>query len=488
MHRTIYADANSRSSLPITLGSTCLLVGIGGALLGSQKRRRSEEEEERERQEALDRLFYDNDMLDDDLELAETAPFDFGPSAQIALVEDSTELLAADIASRGWTDGQTVNPSVEHAGPAPTPTPPEATKRDPLTGATSLLPSPSQTPRIDKPEEKTELTATLHPHTHAHDYVSSHDGRSGQPFSPGMRSTSQRKSRSVWLWLAFWCCLGGGLLSYGVLADRDRTGTAPVVAAQSEVEYVTKSIQDLQPGDIVVARDEHGNQVARKEVLETYERVSDHLRLLVFEDDAGQQQRLETTDEHPFWVEELNRFAEAKDLQPGQTVVGPSGETQQLVSTAREEHPDGIPVYNFQVADFHTYYVLQDGLDATPVWVHNAKYAPKGALHGPLKPNVLTRADSILDAARPTFKSNWATKVTNKYSWLRDRIPGTKTLIEGSRSQKLAQAQKIIMDRVGQGGGTIVDHVGAKAIKYVDGGVSYFFRLDGTFWGIRKNI
>jgi len=105
-----------------------------------------------------------------------------------------------------------------------------------------------------------------------------------------------------------------------------------------------------------------------------------------------------------------------------------------------------------------------------------------------LKPNVLTKADSVLDTVGVKFKSNWAKKVTNKYAWLRDRIPGQKTVIEGSRAEKLAQAQKIITDRVAQGGGKIVDHVGQQAIKYVDGGVSYFFHLDGTFWGIRKNI
>jgi hypothetical protein len=116
------------------------------------------------------------------------------------------------------------------------------------------------------------------------------------------------------------------------------------------------------------------------------------------------------------------------------------------------------------------------------------KAVPRGVPYGPLKPSVLTKADSVLNAAGPTFKSNWGTKVSNKYSWLRDRIPGTKTVIEGSRSQKLSQAQKIILDRVNQGGGKIVDHVGGKAIKYIDGGVSYFFHLDGTFWGIRKNF
>ena len=67
----------------------------------------------------------------------------------------------------------------------------------------------------------------------------------------------------------------------------------------------------------------------------------------------------------------------AGDLEPGDTVTGPNGELQHLLTTQYEHHPDGIPVFNFEVTDYHTYYVAENGARATPLLVHNAEgYAP----------------------------------------------------------------------------------------------------------------
>ena len=57
---------------------------------------------------------------------------------------------------------------------------------------------------------------------------------------------------------------------------------------------------------------------------------------------------------------------------PAQVVAtDPHGKTQTLVSSTREEFPNGIPVFNFQVEDFHTYYVAaKAGNNA--LLVHNA--------------------------------------------------------------------------------------------------------------------
>jgi hypothetical protein len=45
-----------------------------------------------------------------------------------------------------------------------------------------------------------------------------------------------------------------------------------------------------------------------------------------------------------------------------------------VTSNAREEHPEGITVYNVEVEGTHTYFVRAAGSDAEPIWVHNARY------------------------------------------------------------------------------------------------------------------
>jgi hypothetical protein len=120
-----------------------------------------------------------------------------------------------------------------------------------------------------------------------------------------------------------------------------------------------------------LARDEHGTAIGLKPVKETYQRVSYHLRHLTFETADGTQQTLSTTDEHPFWSVTPEEFVEAGSLIVGHSVAGPTGETQTLVSSALEEFPDGVPVFNFQVTDYHTYFVAASA-DKPVMLVHNA--------------------------------------------------------------------------------------------------------------------
>jgi hypothetical protein len=138
--------------------------------------------------------------------------------------------------------------------------------------------------------------------------------------------------------------------------------------------YETKSIEEIRAGDAVLARQEHGGHVAVKPVVETYRRTADHLRLITFADAEGRLQLLKTTDEHPFWLEHENRWVKAKDLKKSDRVVGPHGEIQLVSESKRENHPHGVTVYNFKVADFHTYYVRQEHSENPPILVHNAEF------------------------------------------------------------------------------------------------------------------
>jgi hypothetical protein len=145
------------------------------------------------------------------------------------------------------------------------------------------------------------------------------------------------------------------------------------VQASVDVKLVTKNIEDIQAGDLVLARDEHGTAIGLKPVKETYQRVSHHLRHLTFEAPDGTQQSLSTTDEHPFWSVTAEEFVEAGELIVGHSVTGPNGETQTLVNSNREEFPEGVPVFNFQVTDYHTYFVAASA-DKPVMLVHNANH------------------------------------------------------------------------------------------------------------------
>jgi hypothetical protein len=119
----------------------------------------------------------------------------------------------------------------------------------------------------------------------------------------------------------------------------------------------------------------------------------------------GNEQVIETTDSHPFWVvtdnPELWRAAqevvnengvilyhenigvtedgywvEAKDLKVGDVFIGANGALSTLVNKERVEFANGITVYNFTVDGNHDYFVIAQTaeLGQTSVLVHNAGY------------------------------------------------------------------------------------------------------------------
>jgi len=150
--------------------------------------------------------------------------------------------------------------------------------------------------------------------------------------------------------------------------------------ASSQVVYQTVDIETLKPGDTVIAMNPETGEVAAKKVLQTFERVADHLQIVTFEYSDGTSQVIETTDEHPFWLRFERKWTRAADLKQGDTVTGPNDEIQTVTENYRQEYPNGITVFNFEVEDWHTYFVFANGSRAPPVLVHNANYkkGPRG--------------------------------------------------------------------------------------------------------------
>jgi len=160
-------------------------------------------------------------------------------------------------------------------------------------------------------------------------------------------------------WFA-WC---------GIIAWQKDTQASSL---QPQVSYQTIDIEKLKKGDTVIAMNPETGEVAAKKVLQTFERVADHLQIVTFENSDETWQTIETTDEHPFWMKSKRMWKTAEKLDIGDDVTGPSGEVQIVVDNFREEYPEGITVYNFEVEDWHTYFVLANGSRAPPVLVHNS--------------------------------------------------------------------------------------------------------------------
>ena len=80
-----------------------------------------------------------------------------------------------------------------------------------------------------------------------------------------------------------------------------------------------------------------------------------------------------TTKNHPFWVDG-HGFKEAGLLEVGDLVETTEGELLPITAVEIEYLDEPVNVYNFEVEDWHTYYVSDSG-----VWVHNTKCSESGS-------------------------------------------------------------------------------------------------------------
>ena len=122
------------------------------------------------------------------------------------------------------------------------------------------------------------------------------------------------------------------------------------------------AIEKIRAGDKVISTNAETFETEEKLVLETYIRQTDKLIHLVIN---GEE--IITTETHPFYVKDRG-FVDAGELLVGDSLLDVHGNVL-LIEDIQIEYPqEPTTVYNFQVEDFHTYYV---GENAT--LVHNAK-------------------------------------------------------------------------------------------------------------------
>ena len=111
-----------------------------------------------------------------------------------------------------------------------------------------------------------------------------------------------------------------------------------------------KPIEEIKAGDFVYSTNPETGESEYKEVLRTFRKESDVL-IHIFVN--GEE--IETTPVHPFWV--VDQWVSAKDLETGDILTLADGTTAPVTDTYGEKLAEPVIVYNFEVSDFHTYYV-----------------------------------------------------------------------------------------------------------------------------------
>ena len=119
-------------------------------------------------------------------------------------------------------------------------------------------------------------------------------------------------------------------------------------------------IEEIEVGDKVLSENELTGEVAVKTVTETYVNETDELIHI-----GVNGETISATPSHPFYVDKLG-WTLARSLRAGDILVLSNGELVTVEWVQHEILESPIKVYNFEVEDFHTYFVGENG-----IFVHN---------------------------------------------------------------------------------------------------------------------
>ena len=139
------------------------------------------------------------------------------------------------------------------------------------------------------------------------------------------------------------------------LTDKCFTGDTLVYTSQGY-----KPIKEIHKGDEVYSRDEKTGETSLKEVIETF-RTTTHTVYHIW---ADGKEEFKTTAYHPVYVQEQG-WVTAINLREGDAIETIDGFVH-ITKVERTRHEEPVPVYNFHVRDWASYFVGQ-----VRVYVHN---------------------------------------------------------------------------------------------------------------------
>ena len=157
----------------------------------------------------------------------------------------------------------------------------------------------------------------------------------------------------------------GGAVAYGM--SRTQSPSECFVAGTLvKTADGDRPIEEIAAGDYVWAWDEATGDVALKEVIETYvNETSELIHLFV----NGEE--IITTPTHPFYSP-VKGWTDAVNLRAGDILVLVNGEYVVVEKIQHEILESPVTVYNFNVSDYHTYFVAISGILA-----HNSCSSPR---------------------------------------------------------------------------------------------------------------
>ena len=126
----------------------------------------------------------------------------------------------------------------------------------------------------------------------------------------------------------------------------------------SSVGYV--AIEDIEIGDYVWASNPETGETSLKKVVQTFVNETDELVHLTIDGE-----RISCTKEHPFYSP-VKGWTSACQLHAGDILVTVNGAYVVVEQIQHELLESPVTVYNFEVEDFHTYYVSPNN-----ILVHN---------------------------------------------------------------------------------------------------------------------
>ena len=135
-------------------------------------------------------------------------------------------------------------------------------------------------------------------------------------------------------------------------------GDTPVLMADG----TTRRIDELKIGDQVFASDPEAGESGARDVVATI--VKKGVKHLVEIETADG--KVVATAQHPFWLPDQQRWADANELRVGSLLQTAAGAPVQVIAIRKTIEIKRV--HNLTIDDIHTYYVMAGN---TPVLVHN---------------------------------------------------------------------------------------------------------------------
>ena len=163
------------------------------------------------------------------------------------------------------------------------------------------------------------------------------------------------------------------------------------------------AIEQIQAGDQVWAWDEETGTVGIKKVVETYVNETDEL-VHVFVN----QEEIVATPRHPFYSP-VKGWTEAAQLRAGDILVLVNGEYVVVEKIQHEILEAPVEVYNFQVEDYHTYFVASSGILVHNVCATQNNPGATGQAHHPISKKIERIAQNNLNLKGQVTRDGWGT-------------------------------------------------------------------------------